>query len=104
MGRKVLLHLCALWSEGPPRQVGCVKLAALVHLSRAVRLRVCHVWDKKLALISHKKAANRIDPFVMLVVGDGQHLPWVIWALNLGGPFLCITLKRNWLRDLDTRG
>ena len=68
MGRKVLLHLCALWSEGPPRQVGCDKLAALVHLSRAVRLRVCHVWDKKLALISHKKVANRIDAFVVLVV------------------------------------
>ena len=68
MGRKVLLHLCALWSEGPPRQVGCVKLAALVHMSRAVRLRVCHVWDKKLALISHKKVANRIDAFVVLVV------------------------------------
>ena len=78
-----------------PGRQGCVKLAALVHLSRAVRLRVCHVWDKKLALISHKKVANRIDACGVLVVvgatstssmGDLGPQPW--------GPFFMFYASR----------
>ena len=71
-----------------PGRQGCVKLAALVHLSRAVRLRVCHVWDKKLALISHKKVANRIDAFMVLVVVGATSTPSVgDLGPQLWGPF-----------------
>ena len=42
---------------------------------------------KKLALISHKKVANRIDAFVVLVAGDGQHPSVGDLGPQLWGPF-----------------
>jgi len=68
MGRKVLLHLCALWSEGPPRQAGLRQTSCACAPEQSSAPTSLPRLDKKLALISHKKVANRIDAFVVLVV------------------------------------
>jgi len=62
--------------------------------------------DKKIALISHKKVANRVDAFGVLVTGGDQHLSSVgtIWAPFLGGPFLCSTPKEMVAAVTPTRG
>jgi hypothetical protein len=63
--------------------------------------------DKKIAQISHKKVANRVDAFGVLVTGGDQHLSSVgaIWApFNLGGPFLCSTPKEMVAAVTPTRG
>ena len=51
MGRKVLLHLCALWSEGPPRQAGLRQTSCACAREQSSAPTSLPRLDKKLALI-----------------------------------------------------
>jgi len=54
--------------------------------------------DKKIALISHKKVANRVDAFGVLVTGGwpARFLLWELGPLQPWGPPFCAALRKKW--------